>query len=124
MASEKWEYGFVYFVSTQSEEQRQLRNHPDRSRRALEYGLAAVVVDGSIRSQAVPGKVALLGRARRRRLAGRERHEPGLVAAELAARGGTVGGRGLTAGRGDRALHATAPGAQRLTSEARAGINN
>jgi hypothetical protein len=61
MGSEKWEYGFVYFVSTQSEEQRKLHNHPDRAQRALEYGLAAVVVDGdSIRSQAVPGKVALL----------------------------------------------------------------
>ncbi|MFI5916701.1 hypothetical protein [Dactylosporangium sp. NPDC051541] len=61
MASEQWEYGFVYFVSTQSEEQRKLRNHPDRGQRALEYSLAAVVVDGnSIRSQAVPGKVALL----------------------------------------------------------------
>jgi hypothetical protein len=61
MASEQWEYGFVYFVSTQSEEQRKLRNHPDRNQRALEYNMAAVVVDGSsIRSQAVPGKVALL----------------------------------------------------------------
>ena len=61
MASEQWEYGFVYFVSTQSDEQRKLRNHPDRSQRALEYGLAAVVVDGSsVRSQAVPGKVGLL----------------------------------------------------------------
>jgi hypothetical protein len=61
MASERWEYGFVYFVSTQSEEQRKLRNHPDRSQRTLEYGLAAVVVDGSsVRSQAVPGKVGLL----------------------------------------------------------------
>lgn len=61
MASEQWEYGFVYFVSTQSDEQRELRNHPDRAQRALEYGLAAVVVDGtSVRSQAVPGKVDLL----------------------------------------------------------------
>ena len=61
MTSEQWEYGFVYFVSTQSEDQRKLHNHPDRAQRALEYGLAAVVVDGhSIRSQAVPGKVALL----------------------------------------------------------------
>jgi hypothetical protein len=61
MSSDKWEYGFVYFVSTQSEEQRKLRNHPDRSQRSLEYGLAAVVVDASsVRSQAVPGKVGLL----------------------------------------------------------------
>ncbi|MEV8514567.1 hypothetical protein [Dactylosporangium sp. NPDC051484] len=59
--NEKWEYGFVYFVSTQSEAQRKLGNHPDRNQRVLEYGLAAVVVDGtSIRSQTVPGKVALL----------------------------------------------------------------
>ncbi|MFG2045300.1 hypothetical protein [Dactylosporangium sp. NPDC048998] len=59
--TEKWEYGYVYFVSTQSDEQRRLRNHPDRNQRALEYGLAAVVVDGtSIQSQAVPGKVGLL----------------------------------------------------------------
>ena len=63
MASEQWEYGFVYFVSTQSDEQRELRNHPDRTQRALEYGLAAVVVDGSsVRSQAVPGKVDLLNK--------------------------------------------------------------
>jgi hypothetical protein len=49
--SEKWEYGYLYFVSTVSEEQRKAR----------EYGLAAVVVDGdSVRSQAVPGKIALL----------------------------------------------------------------
>src|SRR5437879_11432737 len=61
MASERWEYGFVYFVSTQSEEQRRLRSHPDRNQRKLEYGLAAVVVDGAgIRSLAVPGKVDLL----------------------------------------------------------------
>ncbi|HTJ37014.1 MAG TPA: hypothetical protein VL738_27630 [Dactylosporangium sp.] len=59
--SEKWEYGYVYFVSTQSEEQRNLRIHPDESKRAIEYDLAAVVVDGeSIRSQAIPGKVKLL----------------------------------------------------------------
>ncbi|WP_432824486.1 hypothetical protein [Dactylosporangium sp. CA-092794] len=61
MSSEQWEYGFVYFVSTQSEEQRRLRNHPDHAQRAIEYGLAAVVVDGSsVRSQPVPGKVDLL----------------------------------------------------------------
>ncbi|WP_344612037.1 hypothetical protein [Dactylosporangium salmoneum] len=59
--SEQWEYGYVYFVSTQSDEQRKLRNHPDRDQRALEYGLAAVVVDGdSVRSQRIAGKVALL----------------------------------------------------------------
>ncbi|GAA4260610.1 hypothetical protein [Dactylosporangium darangshiense] len=59
--SEKWEYGYVYFVSTQSEEQRNLRIHPDESKRAIEYDLAAVVVDGEkIRSQAIPGKVTLL----------------------------------------------------------------
>jgi hypothetical protein len=49
--NEKWEYGYLYFVSTVSEEQRQAR----------EYGLAAVVVEGDrVRSQAVAGKVALL----------------------------------------------------------------
>ncbi|MEV6930721.1 hypothetical protein AB0M46_40395 [Dactylosporangium sp. NPDC051485] len=59
--SEQWEYGYVYFVSTQSDEQRRLRHHPDRAQRAIEYDLAAVVVDGnSVRSGAVTGKVALL----------------------------------------------------------------
>ncbi|MGI5241750.1 hypothetical protein [Dactylosporangium sp. CA-139066] len=49
--SVKWEYGYLYFVSTMSEEQRE----------AGEYGMAAVIVDGdSVRSGAVASKIALL----------------------------------------------------------------